>query len=172
MQLSKQVKARWCACLVGFCCGGSGVWPLLPSPSEVADSPLNANTTHCHGQGQCLCQGLCHIHGQCQSQYLRQASVTPAPLPVPVPRPVPEPVPAPVPGQQVKVYEEFRRPRAVCEPCAQTLTQKLRHHGTHHKGAKNLGGLVPSASLVCPDIDPKASHPPVGNKAGNYQSQS
>ena len=26
-------------------------------------------------------------------------------------------------------------------------------------GAKNLGGLAPSASLSCPDIDPKASSP-------------
>ena len=25
---------------VGFCCGGSGVWPLLPTPSEVADASL------------------------------------------------------------------------------------------------------------------------------------
>ncbi len=25
---------------VGFCCGGSGVWPLLPTPSEAADASL------------------------------------------------------------------------------------------------------------------------------------
>ncbi len=145
---------------------------MLPSPSEVADALLYANTTHCQGQAQCQCQGLCHLHGQCQCPCLCQASITPAPLPVPAPGPVPVPAPAPVPGQQVKVYEEFGRPWAVCEPRAQTLTtQKLRHHGIHHRGAKNLGGLAPSASLEGPDIDPKASRPPVGNKAGTHQSQ-
>ena len=29
----------------GFCCGGSGVWPLLPAPSEVADASQDTNTT-------------------------------------------------------------------------------------------------------------------------------
>ena len=59
---------------VGLCCGGFGVWPLLPAPSEVADASQDTNTT------------------------------------------------------------------LGCEE----------------------GGLAPSARLLCPNIDPKASHPPAG----------
>ncbi len=37
-------SSRW-VCPGEFCFGGSGVWPLLPAPSEVADAPPHTNTT-------------------------------------------------------------------------------------------------------------------------------
>ena len=142
---------------------------MLPSPSEVADALLYANTTHCQGQGQCQRQGLCHLYGQCQSPCLCQASITPAPLPVPAPGPVPVPAPAPVPGQQVKrrIWETLGRLRASC-PDIDPKASSPRHPP---QGREEFGRPCAVCEPGGPDIDPKASRPPVGNKAGTHQSQ-
>ena len=34
------LHSHWPGCAMGSCCGGSGVWSLLPTPSEVADASL------------------------------------------------------------------------------------------------------------------------------------
>ena len=44
-------------------------------------------------------------------------------------------------------------------PVANAVEEKIGRPVQVIKGAKNLGGLAPSASLLCPDIDPKASSP-------------